>query len=119
MQGGHWFSSTSSQGVAMALMNCPECGAEISDQASSCPSCGFPVNRQAGLFKRLSSWLSETPSKTALTVGGVFSLLWACLFVYLAYRFSHSMVMVLLSGVIALVMTLVGAKYLYLGLKKE
>lgn len=27
----------------MALINCPECGKEISDKAASCPNCGFPV----------------------------------------------------------------------------
>lgn len=27
----------------MALINCPECGKEISDKAVSCPSCGCPV----------------------------------------------------------------------------
>ncbi len=29
----------------MALINCPECGREISDQAESCPHCGYPINR--------------------------------------------------------------------------
>lgn len=24
----------------MAMINCPECGAEISDQAETCPHCG-------------------------------------------------------------------------------
>ncbi len=28
----------------MALINCPECGKEISDKATSCPNCGCPVN---------------------------------------------------------------------------
>jgi DNA-directed RNA polymerase subunit RPC12/RpoP len=28
----------------MALINCPECGKEISDKAVSCPSCGVPIN---------------------------------------------------------------------------
>lgn len=28
----------------MALMNCPECGKEISDQAVSCPHCGYPLH---------------------------------------------------------------------------
>lgn len=28
----------------MALINCPECGKEISDQASSCPNCGVTIN---------------------------------------------------------------------------
>ena len=27
----------------MALVNCPECGREISDQAVACPHCGFPM----------------------------------------------------------------------------
>ncbi len=29
----------------MALINCPECGAEISDAAKSCPNCGFPLQK--------------------------------------------------------------------------
>lgn len=28
----------------MALINCPECGKEISDKAVSCPNCGCPQN---------------------------------------------------------------------------
>jgi hypothetical protein len=27
----------------MALINCPECGAEISDKAPQCPKCGTPI----------------------------------------------------------------------------
>lgn len=27
----------------MALINCPECGKQVSDKAYSCPNCGFPV----------------------------------------------------------------------------
>lgn len=29
----------------MALINCPECGKEISDKAVSCPHCGNPMNQ--------------------------------------------------------------------------
>lgn len=29
----------------MALINCPECGKEISDKAASCPHCGNPINQ--------------------------------------------------------------------------
>lgn len=25
------------------LINCPECGKEISDKAESCPKCGYPL----------------------------------------------------------------------------
>lgn len=28
----------------MALINCPECGKQISDKAPSCPDCGCPIN---------------------------------------------------------------------------
>lgn len=28
----------------MALITCPECGKEISDQAPACPSCGYPLS---------------------------------------------------------------------------
>lgn len=27
----------------MSLVNCPECGKEISDKAISCPYCGYPM----------------------------------------------------------------------------
>ena len=27
----------------MALVNCPECGKEISDKAKSCPNCAYPI----------------------------------------------------------------------------
>lgn len=29
----------------MALINCPECGKEISDKASHCIHCGCPINQ--------------------------------------------------------------------------
>lgn len=28
----------------MALINCPECGKEISDRAGECPHCGYPLS---------------------------------------------------------------------------
>ena len=28
----------------MALINCPECGRQVSDRAASCPDCGCPIN---------------------------------------------------------------------------
>ncbi len=31
----------------MALSNCPECGAQISDRADSCPHCGYPLRKKA------------------------------------------------------------------------
>ncbi len=29
----------------MALINCPECGKETSDKATTCPNCGCPIKR--------------------------------------------------------------------------
>jgi ribosomal protein L40E len=31
----------------MALINCPECNAQISDQAENCPKCGYPMISQS------------------------------------------------------------------------
>lgn len=28
----------------MSLINCPECGTEVSDKATNCPKCGYPIN---------------------------------------------------------------------------
>ena len=33
----------------MALIKCPECGKEVSDNASSCPNCGFPIKEKETL----------------------------------------------------------------------
>lgn len=34
----------------MALINCPECGKEISDKAASCPNCGMPIKETETKF---------------------------------------------------------------------
>lgn len=36
----------------MALINCPECGKEISDAALSCPHCGYAINRLGRSFQK-------------------------------------------------------------------
>lgn len=30
----------------MALINCPECGKQISNNAENCPNCGYPINKK-------------------------------------------------------------------------
>lgn len=30
-------------GITMALIQCPDCGKQISSQAASCPNCGCPI----------------------------------------------------------------------------
>lgn len=36
----------------MALINCPECGKEISDKAISCPNCGVPLSKEISLLEK-------------------------------------------------------------------
>ena len=42
----------------MALIKCPECGAEVSSSAATCPRCGFAVAEETGAG-RLSITFSE------------------------------------------------------------
>ena len=28
----------------MALIECPECGQNVSDRANACPNCGYPIS---------------------------------------------------------------------------
>ena len=34
--------------MTLALIKCPECAQEVSDQAASCPQCGYPIQRTGG-----------------------------------------------------------------------
>ena len=41
----------------MALMNCPECGQEVSDSALNCPKCGKQLRKpKRGVFGKLCLW---------------------------------------------------------------
>ena len=31
----------------MALMKCPECGKEVSDQSETCIHCGYPLKKES------------------------------------------------------------------------
>ena len=33
----------------MALVDCPECGKQVSTRATACPHCGFPLSREVGV----------------------------------------------------------------------
>lgn len=48
----------------MALVNCPECGKEVSDTAKSCPECGYRM-KKAG----------KPPKKILIAVGAVLAVL--------------------------------------------
>lgn len=39
----------------MAIITCPECGKEISDQATSCPNCGYPIKETTQINAKKSN----------------------------------------------------------------
>lgn len=46
----------------MALINCPECKAQISDKASSCPKCGNPMAQPPPFdYRKTSAPTTNTP----------------------------------------------------------
>lgn len=46
----------------MALITCPECGKQVSDQAASCPGCGCPLKKNAPFDVELGRIKSEGPA---------------------------------------------------------
>ncbi|MBR6514094.1 MAG: zinc ribbon domain-containing protein [Clostridia bacterium] len=40
----------------MALINCPDCGREVSDRATSCIHCGAPLNEKSELIVKLKDF---------------------------------------------------------------
>jgi hypothetical protein len=63
----------------MALINCPECGTQVSDKAISCPKCGHPMNEPANGGKYPSSvtigWMGIA---IIALVFGLFALIGTC-----------------------------------------
>ena len=51
----------------MALINCPECGKEISDKASSCPSCGYPIGTNTTTKESVSA-VTATSKKQGFNI---------------------------------------------------
>lgn len=83
----------------MALIECTECGKQISDQATQCPSCGVPVKTTPVAIKRSGSgleaggffllllgvpvaiWGSADDAQTALALGAIASIVGIALFI--------------------------------------
>ena len=55
----------------MALINCPECGKEISDKALSCPNCGTPIaNKKVRVhFHRKKTFVGSANTGTVIVDG--------------------------------------------------
>lgn len=47
----------------MALMVCPECGKQVSDQAEACPNCGYPIPKYIAEQKKQAELAAEEAKK--------------------------------------------------------
>ena len=45
----------------MTLMRCPDCGRQISDQATSCPGCGRPLRDRSPAIAANGDWAGQLP----------------------------------------------------------
>ncbi|HEY7413942.1 MAG TPA: zinc ribbon domain-containing protein [Ktedonobacteraceae bacterium] len=59
----------------MALIQCPECGKEISDQAASCPHCGRPLRTEVWRH-----WINHIFDKRVLLVASILFVLYLLVF---------------------------------------
>lgn len=59
----------------MALIKCPECGREVSDQATSCPGCGHPLHDVTTIEATGKKWKSIQIWSWLSIVGGIILLL--------------------------------------------
>ena len=59
----------------MALVQCPECGKEISDQAISCPNCGYTMRKEENVANAVAVPVKRAPNKRLIVVACVVVLL--------------------------------------------
>lgn len=64
----------------MALISCPECNAEISNQANACPKCAYPIKNSSAKVKVTEVQFTKKKLKIHRTIAltmfylGLFSL---------------------------------------------
>lgn len=63
----------------MSLINCPECGKEISDKATFCPNCGFPI--EIGQNEEIENEECEDDEEEKETIVSIMSLITFALYV--------------------------------------
>lgn len=68
----------------MALIQCPECGHDISDKAEKCPNCGYKIEKKKVKMPILDSLcLLSLVLATFINILGGFMLSWVICFVWL------------------------------------
>lgn len=65
----------------MALIKCPECGKEISDQADFCPNCGYSFEEKKRKKSKVTSGRDKT--STGLILHSVAAVAWVVFFTYM------------------------------------
>ena len=58
----------------MTLINCPDCGKEVSDKAEACPFCGYPFTvgkkeAQQDIQNEVPGKISKSNKKSLIIVG--------------------------------------------------
>lgn len=55
----------------MALIQCPECGKQVSDQAMACPECAYPLNKErSGTSLPTPDWKPGVAAVLSLVIPG-------------------------------------------------
>lgn len=57
----------------MALINCPECGKEISDKSEKCINCGCPINNISPKYKVIINGYTNTDTAAFAGINQVFN----------------------------------------------
>ena len=69
----------------MALITCPECQREVSDQAKECPNCGYPVQniRNEDPYEYISDEIEVNENEQKLRSYGLWSFILAIFSLFL------------------------------------
>ena len=89
----------------MPLVNCPECGKQISDSAAACPHCGYPLSSLPPVQVRSSPKSTRLEEVTVNKPVGVLFLILAIIglpFVIIGFIFGIIGGIILLIGVLSL-----------------
>ena len=100
----------------MALIQCPECGQQISDKASVCPNCGRPIsNQQQGntpingmrmldfgnaIFDCFTKKYTDFKGRSRRSEYFSFMILVVFIYVCCRYFFSEAPILVLVVGIV-------------------
>ena len=73
----------------MALINCPECGKQVSSVAANCPSCGYPIAGpgQAPIQPPVCKWSPGVAAVLSLVIPGAGQMYKGQIFNGLAWLF--------------------------------